>query len=110
MSGSAKRRRLEATRRMKLPARPEIPALSRMASTAFDLLFGREDGAADQAPQVIAASDHPTEAVEIGRNGIDGLRFPSDFEQRRGIARRHARQERSFLGTALRHFIVSLKV
>src|SRR5215213_3836468 len=36
MSGRAKSRRLAATRRMKLPARPEMPALSRIAPIAFD--------------------------------------------------------------------------
>ena len=103
MSGSANRRRLEATRRMKLPARPPTPVRDQDGADRRRLLLGREDGVADQALQVGAVLDERVEAVEVGRDRVDGARLLRELEQGRSVACRHAGQERSFLRTALSH-------
>ena len=84
--GSANRRRLPATRRMKLPAMPPMPALSRRAVIGLGLVLGREDGAAHQPLQVVAARDEGVEAVEIVGDGVDGFRFRASSKGRRRSA------------------------
>ena len=88
---------------MKLAVSPPTPARSRIAPMARCLLLGREDGIAEEPLQVGALLDHLVEAVEIGGDRVDGTRLLRQLEQGRGVARRHARQEGSFLRTALSH-------
>ena len=85
-----------------------MPALSRMAPTALDCSSAVKMGLRIRRCRSSLPLDQLVEAVEIAGDGIHGIRFPGEFEQRRGIAQRYARQEGSFLRTALRHVTVSL--
>ena len=81
---------------MKLPARPPIPARSRMVVTAAACssavvhLRGEVAVVADQALLVGALLDEAVEPVEAGRDRVDLPRVLRQLEQGRRVAGRDA--------------------
>ena len=90
MSGTANRRRLEATTRMKLPARPEMPALSRTAADGGLLLIGGKHRRLDEPHQIITFGEHLADALQIFFDFGNFLFRFGQFEQGRGIALCHS--------------------
>jgi hypothetical protein len=44
-------------------------------------------------PQILAFGQHGREAVEIGSDGVDSIGLAGQFEQGRGVATGHARNQ-----------------